>query len=159
MIFAIGDVIDPRVGLPLGGDGYAVNSDPADPKRASYEVFDPQSGSVVDGAYVVGWARKASEGLVGIARHDAEVGAVHVLKYLEGVPEKAAPSPQQILRRLENKNLQLVTKGDLKFLGRAEEKQAQERGIPWFKFAEDEVMLTAIEKEKAKAEASSTAAV
>jgi ferredoxin--NADP+ reductase len=159
MIFAIGDVIDPRVGLPLGGDGYAVNSDPADLKRSSYEVFDPQSGKLVEGSYVVGWARKASEGLVGIARHDAEVGAVHVLKYLEGIPEKAAPSPQEILRRLESKGLQLVTKEDLEFLGRAEEKQAKERGIPWFKFAEDEVMLAAIEEEEAKVATSSSVAV
>jgi ferredoxin--NADP+ reductase len=108
---------------------------------------------------VVGWARKASEGLVGIARHDAEVGAVHVLKYLEGIPEKAAPSPQEILRCLESKGLQLVTKEDLELLGRAEEKQAKERGIPWFKFAEDEVMLAAIEEEKAKVATSSSVAV
>jgi ferredoxin--NADP+ reductase len=159
MIFAIGDVIDPQLGLPLGGDGYAVNSDPADPKRASYEVFDPQSGKLIEGTFVVGWARKASEGLVGIARHDAEVGAVHVVKYLEGVSEKAAPSPQEILRRLESKHLQLVTKSDLEFLGRAEEREAKDRGIPWFKFADDEMMLAAIEAEKAKVEASSSAAV
>jgi ferredoxin--NADP+ reductase len=159
MIFAIGDVIDPTLGLPLGGDGYAVNSDPNDPKRASYEVFDPRNGKLVEGTYVVGWARKASEGLVGIARHDAEVGAVHVLKYLESVPEKAAASPQEIFRRLENKNLQLVTKADLELLGRAEEKEALERGMPWFKFADDEVMLATIEEERAKAGTSSTAAV
>jgi ferredoxin--NADP+ reductase len=159
MIFAIGDVIDPQLGLPLGGDGYAVNSDPADLKRSSYEVFDPQSGKLIEGAYVVGWARKASEGLVGIARHDAEVGAVHVLKYLEGVPEKAAPSPQEILRRLESKNLQLVTKSDLEFLARAEENKAKELGILWFKFADDDMMLAAIEEEKARVTASSSAAV
>jgi ferredoxin--NADP+ reductase len=159
MIFAIGDVIDPQLGLPLGGDGYAVNSDPVDPKRASYEVFDPVSGKLIEGTYVVGWARKASEGLVGIARHDAEVGAVHVLKYLEAVPEKAAPSPQEILRHLENKNLRLVTKSDLELLGRAEEREAKERGIPWFKYSDDEKMLAAIEEEKAKVETSSSAAV
>jgi len=159
MIFAIGDVIDAYLGLPLGGDGYAVNSDPVDPKRASYEVFDPQTGKLVEGTYVVGWSRKASEGLVGIARHDAEVGALHVLKYLEGVADSAGPSPQEILRRLENKNLQLVTKNDLELLGRAEEKIAKERGLSWFKFSDDEMMLAAIEEEKSQVATSSGAAV
>ncbi len=159
MIFAIGDVIDANLGLPLGGDGYAVNSDPADPKRASYETFDPQTGKLVEGTYVVGWARKASEGLVGIARHDAEVGAVHVLKYLESVPDAAGPSPNEILRRFKNKNLRLVTKDDLELLGRAEEKVAKERGLTWFKFSDDEAMLKAIEEEKARVETSSGAAV
>lgn len=159
MIFAIGDVIDPRLGLPLGGDGYAVNSDPADPKRASYEVFDPENGKIVEGAYVVGWARKASEGLVGIARHDAEVGAVHVLKYLENAPEKAVASPREIVHGLGSKSVQLVTKSGLDILGKAEEREAQQRGLPWFKFADDKVMLQAIEEETAKSRTSSTAAV
>jgi hypothetical protein len=45
----------------------------------------------------------------------------------------------------------LVTKPDLEFLTRAEEKQAQERGVPWFKFSHDEDMLNAIEEQKVKA--------
>ncbi len=87
MIFAIGDVADPAVGLPYSRDSYVINPDQTDPKRAAYELFDPQNGKVLEGMYAVGWARKASDGLVGIARHDAEVGAVHVLKYLETAPE------------------------------------------------------------------------
>src|SRR5205807_7814891 len=108
-------------------------------------------------------ARKASEGLVGIARHDAEVGAVHVLKYLESAPEKVVASPREIVGRLgHNNHVRLVTKSDLDLLGRAEEREAQQRGLPWFKFADDTVMLQAIEREAAetaKPGASSTAAV
>jgi ferredoxin/flavodoxin---NADP+ reductase len=151
MIFAIGDLADPAVGLPYSSGSYVTNSDPVDPKRAAYEVFDPQGGTAMQGTYVVGWARKASEGLVGIARHDAEQGAVHVLKYLESAPETNAASPEQILRNLEKRNLSLVTKPDLEFLTRAEERQAQERGVPWFKFSHDEDMLNAIEEQKVKA--------
>src|SRR5947209_17045659 len=89
MIFAIGDVADPAVGLPYSRDGYIINPDQTDPKRAAYELFDPQSGKVLEGMYAVGWARKASDGLVGIARHDAEVGAVHVLEYLKTAGESS----------------------------------------------------------------------
>jgi ferredoxin--NADP+ reductase len=150
MIFAIGDVADPAVGLPYSRDTYVINPDQTDPKRAAYELFDPQKNQVLDGMYAVGWARKASDGLVGIARHDAEVGAVHVLKYLETARESNFGAVE-IQKFLERKGLQIVTKPDLESLARAEEKEAQKRGILWFKFAEDNAMLDAIESEKAKA--------
>ena len=151
MIFAIGDVADPTIGLPYGKDGYVTNPDAADPERAAYEVFDPQSGKVLEGTYVVGWARKASEGLVGKARFDAEQGVTHVLKYLEAVGEKAAAAPEEIQAELARRSLQLVSKQELSYLARAEEKQAQARGLESFKFSEDAVMLAAIEEEKSKA--------
>jgi ferredoxin--NADP+ reductase len=147
MIFAIGDVADPTVGLPYHRDAYVTNPDQADPQRAAYELFDPRNGKPMPGMYAVGWARKASDGLVGIARHDAEVGAVHVLKYLESAADSTVPSLQP---HLERKGLCVVSKADLEFLGRAEEQIAKERGISWFKFAKDEAMLTAIEEQKAK---------
>ena len=150
MIFAIGDVADPAVGLPYHRDSYVINPDQNDPKRAAYELFDPQTGTVLEGMYAVGWARKASDGLVGIARHDAEVGAVHVLEYLKTAPESPA-TPAQVQDWLRTKQLRIVTKADLDCLGRAEEQEAQRRGVPWFKFAEDEAMLAAIAAEKAKA--------
>ncbi|MFI5104455.1 MAG: FAD-dependent oxidoreductase [Terriglobales bacterium] len=150
MIFAIGDVADPALGLPYNRDSYVINPDQSDPKRAAYELFDPQGGKVLEGMYAVGWARKASDGLVGIARHDAEVGAVHVLQYLETARESNFGAAQ-IQSFLERKGLQAVSKPDLECLARAEEKEAQKRGIPWFKFAEDDAMLAAIGSEKANA--------
>jgi ferredoxin--NADP+ reductase len=150
MIFAIGDVADPAVGLPYHRDSYVINPDESDPKRAAYELFDPHTGTVLEGMYAVGWARKASDGLVGIARHDAEVGAVHVLKFLETAQESQI-NATQIQDYLERKGLRIVTKADLECLARAEEQEAQQRGVTWFKFAEDEAMLTAIAAEKAKA--------
>ncbi len=80
LIFAIGDLADPGLGLPYSKNSYVTNPDLADPDRAAYEVFNPETGKVLDGVFVVGWARKASEGLVGKARFDAERGIDHVLK-------------------------------------------------------------------------------
>jgi ferredoxin--NADP+ reductase len=150
MIFAIGDVADPAVGLPYNRDGYVTNPDQGDPKRAAYELFDPQNGKVLEGMYAVGWARKASDGLVGIARHDAEVGAMHVLKYLEAAGGNHI-SAEQMQHYLEGKGLRIVNKADLECLARAEEQEARGRGVLWFKYAEDEAMLAAIESVKAKA--------
>jgi ferredoxin--NADP+ reductase len=150
MIFAIGDVVDPGLGLPCGPGGYFTNPDLNDPQRAAYEVFDPGNGKVLGGAFVVGWARKASEGLVGIARRDAELGATQVLKYLETSGERRAPSIVEIGAYLEHRGLQVVAKADLPYLTEAEKGQARERGILSFKFGDDAAMLSAIENEKAR---------
>jgi ferredoxin/flavodoxin---NADP+ reductase len=150
MIFAIGDVVDPSFGLPSAGGAYVVNPNGDDAKRAEYEVFDPEAKRVIEGTYVVGWARKASEGLVGVARFDAEQGAVHVLKYLENAPEKPSASAADIVRQFQLKGLQPVSKDDLAFLARAEQQQANERGLPSFKFSDDGTMLARIEEENSK---------
>ncbi len=156
MIFAIGDVADPRVGLPYQSGSYVTNPAGDGNESGLYEVFDPQRGHVLAGTYVVGWARRASEGLVGLARQDAERGAVHVLKYLENVPEQPAATADEIARSFARQGLQVVDQNDLNFLSRAEEKQARERGVPSFKFADNEAMLAAIEEEKTRAGSSTS---
>lgn len=150
MIFAIGDVADASLGLPYSRDSYVTNPDQGDPRRAAYELFDPQTRKVLPGMYAVGWARKASDGLVGIARHDAEVGAVHVLEYLQNAGESNF-NAEHVQSFLQSKGLQVVNKADLECLTQVEERTGQQRGIPWFKFADDEAMLVAIAAEKTKA--------
>ena len=118
--------------------------------------IDPHNNKVLEGMYAVGWARKASDGLVGIARHDGEVGAAHVLQYLERVSDGNAPLASHILRQIEGKGLRVITKEDLECLARAEERIAQQRGIPWFKFDKDEDMLKAIEAEEGQSRISLT---
>lgn len=159
MIFAIGDVADPAVGLPYGTDSYLINPDTADPQRAAYEVYDNVGCCAMEGTYVVGWARKASEGLVGIARHDAEVGAAHVLKYLESAAEKACATPEQIKQSIEARGVRVVDKADLDYLAKAEEAQAKAKGMLWFKFSEDEAMLAAIDQKKREAQLATAGSV
>ena len=73
-----------------------------------------------------------------------------MLEYLKTASESQVPA-SQIQDWLHSKGLQIVTKPDLECLGRAEEQEAKQRGILWFKFAADEAMLAAIAAEKAKA--------
>jgi ferredoxin--NADP+ reductase len=147
MIFAIGDSHDAALGLPYGKDGYVTNPELADPK-AGYEVYDPACGRRCEGIFVVGWARKPSEGLVGIARHDGEVGAAHVAQYLSGIQAPSSASANDIAQALSAKGVQFVSKSDLSSLGKAEEREAQARGVSYFKFYDDGDMLAAIEREK-----------
>jgi ferredoxin/flavodoxin---NADP+ reductase len=152
LIFAIGDQHDPALGLPYA-DGYVTNSDPAD-AVAKYQVFDPAAGKVCAGDFVVGWARKPSDGLVGIARHDGEVGAAGVLQFLESAPIRGAASAEDIGRFLAQKGIQAVPKADLPWLTAAEEREARLRGTAYYFFPDDNEMLSEIEQEKSRSTAS-----
>jgi len=153
LIFAIGDQHDPSLGIPYAKGGYVTNPEIADP-CAHYQVFNHQMGEVCSGDFVVGWARKPSEGLVGIARHDGEVGATHVLQFLGNAPPRAAASAEDVARFLQQRGVEFVTKDDLRWLTAAEEKEARERGTRYYFFSDDDAMLAAIEREKSTSAAS-----
>ncbi|MBZ5566898.1 MAG: FAD-dependent oxidoreductase [Acidobacteriia bacterium] len=147
MIFAIGDVHDPNLGLPMGPEGYSTKPVQGD-QRSLYQVVDPQTGAEMEAHFVVGWARRASDGLVGIARHDAEVGATHVLNYLASKPDKGAAAIETIESDLRARGILAVNKTELALLVKAEEKEALERGLAHFKYSDDTSMLRAITREK-----------
>ncbi len=148
LIFAIGDKHDTRIGLPMGPEGYATKPDPEHPKEPVFEVWDPETSTTLSGTYVVGWARRASTGLVGIARHDGELGAAKAIEYVKDLPEKSTLSEVEILGQLEEKGLRPVTKEDLILLDAAERRVAAGLQVTYFKFSENEVMYKAIDEEK-----------
>ena len=121
VLFAIGDKHDPQIGLPMGPDGYATNPNPATPNEPVYEVWDPTTAAITPGRYVVGWARKASTGLAGVARHDGELGAKKALEYLATAADPGTLSADEIAARLKAKNLRIVEKPDLAHVAKAEE--------------------------------------
>ena len=148
LIFAIGDKHDAGLGLPMGPEGYATAPNPDRPGEPSFEVWDPDARRVIPGQYVAGWARHASTGLVGIARHDGEVCAGKVIEFVSHAPECGTLGEQEILARLEAKGLRPVTKADLKLLAYAEAREAQTRQLNSFKFADNDAMLKAIAEER-----------
>jgi ferredoxin--NADP+ reductase len=149
LIFAIGDKHDPGLGLPMGPDGYATKPNVESPSEPVYEMWDPQTGKALDGIYVAGWARRASTGLVGIARHDGENAAGRVIEYLKTVPEKGSLHGFEIEALLESKGLQAVNKSDLLKLARVEEREAGARDLISFKYSDNCEMLNAIAAENA----------
>jgi ferredoxin--NADP+ reductase len=149
LIFAIGDKHDPGLGLPMGPDGYATRPNVESPSEPVYEMWDPRTAKALDGTYVAGWARRASTGLVGIARHDGENAAGKVIEYLETVTVKSPLHAFEIEDLLERKGLRPVQKRDLLTLARVEEREARARDLVSFKYSENSEMLNAIAQEKA----------
>lgn len=148
LIFAIGDTHDAGIGLPMGRDGYATRPGVGATQDPSFEVWDPAASCVFPGRFVAGWARRASTGLVGIARHDGELGANQAIEFVKSAPDSGTLGEAEIQARLDAKGLHTVSKADLLLLGRAEEQERQARHVGTFSFVDNGAMLKAIAKER-----------
>ncbi len=149
LIFAIGDLQDEQLGLPMGPNGYATQPDPEHPDEPVFQVWDPAQSRPLTGRFVAGWARRASTGLVGIARHDGELGAQQAIDYLQTQAEGNTLSPEEIHSSLKARGLHPVTKADLALLGAAEQEEAEKRHLGYFKYSDNRSMFEAIERERA----------
>jgi len=147
VLFAIGDKHDPAIGLPMGPEGYATRP-VSDANTASFEVWDPAAARPHPGQFVVGWARKASSGLAGLARHDGELGARQALAYVQSAPDPNTLSPLEIHAYLAAEGLRIVDKRDLLLLDRAEQRRGAVIAPNSFHFKEEEEIFKVIDEEK-----------
>lgn len=140
VVFCIGDRVDNRLGLPVQWNEFVKNPEPRFPVNGvSYEAYDPEGGRPIDGVFVAGWARKASSGLVGVARKDGENGAEAVLQYLETRPSPGKAALETLQQRLAGHPV--VDKTAWRKLVAAEQAEASRRGVDFFKFDSNEEML------------------
>jgi ferredoxin/flavodoxin---NADP+ reductase len=151
VLFAIGDKHDPQIGLPMGPDGYATKPDPEHPKEPSFEVWDPAGSQVIPGRFVAGWARKASTGLAGIARHDGEAGARKALEYLKDASDPDTLTPLQVRSLFEDKGIRTVDKRDLQLLAQAEIRIGCAPSPKSFNFSDNADIFKAIDEEYERA--------
>jgi len=144
VIFAIGDKVDESFGLPVEWNEYVKNENPAYPiDGISYECFDTQADKPIEGIFVGGWARKASDGLVGYARKDGTNAAKAVWEYL-GTRQPDDSALKAITAKVIGLHKPAITKADVQRLEAIEEQEAQKRGLEEFKFSTNEDMLRAM---------------
>jgi ferredoxin/flavodoxin---NADP+ reductase len=161
VVFAVGDKVDETVGLPYKNGTFVTN--PAktgnDPDDSLFQAYDEVSGKIVEGVFLAGWARKASEGLVGVAKRDGEWCAEVVTRHLGGkspLPKSAAGEVIKKIRQiLSSRGTQAVDIRGLRAL-EAAEKDHQKPGdcIGEFKFTTNSDMLARIETHIGKSHAS-----
>ncbi|MBA2663861.1 MAG: FAD-dependent oxidoreductase [Bradymonadaceae bacterium] len=153
VVFAVGDSIEPSLGLPVSRERrgeFATVPTPWEqyPDRPRYMVYDPALEQPVWDTFVVGWARRASDGLVGKARADAVQGCDEIMAYLNGQfeqkPEGGASSSDVMatLRDfLKARNIAIVDFEAVKVLEELEQREASARGVREFKFTSRLEML------------------
>ena len=144
VIFAIGDKVDESFGLPTEWNEFVKNENPLYPVEGiSYEAFDPRASKSIEGVFVGGWSRKASEGLVGYARKDGTNASRAVWRYLQ-TKQPDVSSLEAITAKVKGLRKPAVTKDDIRRLEVIEVEEAQKRGLDEFKFASNEEMLRAM---------------
>jgi ferredoxin--NADP+ reductase len=144
VVFAIGDKVDETFGLPIEWNEFVKNPEPKYPVEGlSYEAYDPQAGVPIEGIFVGGWSRKASDGLVGYARKDGINASKAVWGYLQTMQPDASRLPD-VTAAVKALSKPTVTKDDIKRLESVEAEEAQKRGVEEFKFSTNEDMLRAM---------------
>lgn len=151
VVFAVGDKVDETVGLPYKGGLYVTNPNKTtnDPDDALFQAFDETAGKVVEGVFLAGWARKASEGLVGVAKRDGDWCSEVVSRYL--AMRTTGSHTKNVLDKLhailkERKSHPVDVKG-LRALEAAEKAHIGGTDcIGEFKFAANQEMLSLIER-------------
>jgi ferredoxin--NADP+ reductase len=150
VVFAVGDKVDETVGLPHKNGMFTTNPNKTgnDPDDALFQAYDESMGTVMDGIFLAGWARKASEGLVGVAKRDGDWCAEVVERYLRTQNGKDAKIVLDRLRMLLRKRqsrpvgmngLRALDVAECSFVGKAD-------CIGEFKFSANQDMLKYIEQ-------------
>ncbi len=147
VIFSIGSHVDPGFGLPVERGNYLTTTEPRFPiDGISYEVYNPDLCTHCEDIFVSGWARLSNEGIVGLARKDAERGAKALKQYLDTLQPISMEVIDDALHQIKRVKEQVVDIADLRLLWEREQKIAAEKGLPEYKFDTNEAMLRIIEK-------------
>ena len=154
VVFAVGDKVDETVGLPYKGGMFVTNPNKTenDPDDALFQAYDETAGKVVEGVFLAGWSRKASEGLVGIAKRDGDWCAEVVERYLEKkVSGNTASTVLEKLRGvLDARKSRPVSVKELRVLEAAEcAHSGESESIGEFKYASNQDMLAIIDRRPA----------
>jgi ferredoxin--NADP+ reductase len=134
VVFAIGDKVDESFGLPTEWNEFVKSPTPRFPiDGTSYET-------PMEDIFVGGWSRKASSGLVGIARKDGTNAAKAVWQYLQ-TKQPVEANTEVLAEKLKSLSKPLVQKEHIKKLEEAELAQAKQLGLEAFKYDSNEDML------------------
>lgn len=153
VVFAVGDKVDETVGLPYKNGVFVTNPNKTgnDPDDSLFQAYDESRDTVIDGVFLAGWARKASEGLVGVAKRDGEWCAEVVTRYLSTKTPGSSSPAKVVLDKLQGilkeRKSHPVDLAGLKALDAAEKAHAGSTDcIGEFKFAANQEMLNLIER-------------
>ena len=155
VVFAVGDKVDETVGLPYKSGMFITNPNKSgnDPDDALFQAYDETTNTIIDGVFLSGWARKASEGLVGIAKRDGDWCAEVVSRYLSTKTPGSHSDVRAVLDKLASiltahKSHPIDLEG-LRILDASEKSHWGEDCIGEFKYTNNQEMIELIERGKA----------
>jgi ferredoxin--NADP+ reductase len=154
VIFAVGDKVDETVGLLYKSGMFVTNPNKTgnDPDDALFQAYDETADKIMDGVFLAGWARKASEGLVGIAKRDGDWCAEVVSRYISTKTPGSHADVKTVLDKLASiltaRKSHPVDLDGLRILESSEKSHWGEDCIGEFKYTSNQQMLELIERGK-----------
>jgi ferredoxin/flavodoxin---NADP+ reductase len=148
VIFCIGDSVSEDFGLPVQRFSFVKHPEPQYSQNGDcFEAYDPEARAALDGVFVVGWARQASAGQVGLARKDARSCMKAVTSYFAdpSVPPHGGSPSAALMAYLEQLDKPIITTADALRLAEIEAAEAAARGEPGFRYTNNEEMFAALE--------------
>lgn len=148
VVFCIGDRVSEKFGLPTQWFSFVKHPQPRyGVGGISFEAFDPACGEALDGVFIVGWAREASQGQVALARKDAQGCAAAVCAYLDAQPRTVdvAAGRQRLMAALEQLDKPVITLADVRRLDEIEAQRSTADDGPPFRFDSNAAMLEALD--------------
>ncbi len=147
VVFCIGDRVSEDFGLPVKWFSFVKHPRPRYPiDGISYEAYNPDADDALSNVFLVGWARKASEGQVGLARKDAracvEAVAAHLATRALAVPSDSVRATLEAA--LARTGKPVVKTEDVLRLLKVEAREGDSRGDPGFRYKTNAEMLAAI---------------
>ncbi|MEZ4729856.1 MAG: FAD-dependent oxidoreductase [Caldilineaceae bacterium] len=136
----------------VGYKGIPLEDVPYDRRRGTIpndqgRVKDPDSGTIMVGEYVVGWAKRGPSGVIGTNKPDATETVQMMLADLPTIPPAPQPDPMAIDGLLEERQLQFVTIEGWRILDQLEVANGKAQGKPRVKFTRIQDMLEALHAE------------
>lgn len=136
----------------VGYKGIPLEDVPYDKRRGTIpneqgHVKDPETGDLIPGEYVVGWAKRGPTGVIGTNKPDAVETVKRMLANLPETEPAPHPDPTAIDALLEERQLDFVTIEGWRILDQLEVANGEKRGRPRVKFTRVQDMLEALRAE------------
>jgi ferredoxin--NADP+ reductase len=134
----------------IGYQGVSLPGVPFDPITATIpndrgRVIDPLTGQARAGEYVAGWIKRGPNGIIGTNKPDAQESVEVLLDDVRAQRLRGDVLPAKVFERfLAERQGEVVSFGDWKYLDEREVEKGGELGRPRLKFARVENMLRAL---------------
>ncbi|MGB0386031.1 MAG: FAD-dependent oxidoreductase [Ardenticatenaceae bacterium] len=139
----------------IGYRGIRVPGVPFEPRKGTVpnqkgRVIDPETGDVIAGEYVVGWAKRGPSGVIGTNRKDAVETVKQMLADVAHLTpiNDADADPAAALAYIQAQQPEYVSFEDWLILDQIEKEKGQASGRPRVKFTNISDMLSAITKRR-----------
>lgn len=135
----------------IGYMGVPLPDIPFDQKKGTIpnqtgRIVDPNSGKILEGLYVAGWAKRGPSGVIGTNKPDSIETANKVLEDFQGKTSPEEKTRSALTEALKTKKIKYVTFSDWKKLDELEIERGKKNGKIREKFPHIAEMISALEK-------------